>query len=281
MRSAFVSKLVTKPWNIDKLRGRTILASIALSVLRNNTPARSERPAQDQWGDPLPTMELVGTIARIPLTGIIDINVPCWLKELGLNLTDANDIGEEIQQALADPDIELLMFDVDSPGGSALSGEKLFALVQAANKTKPCFAFCGDGCDMASTAYLAVAACDAIFAGPHADGVGCIGSYLAYLDDTDFWAQMGMKWEVFRSGELKGIGEDALSPEQRNYLQSLVDTAGATFRRSVLKYRTGINPADMRGQWFNGAEAVKRGFVTANVNDLQAAIAKAKSFSRS
>jgi ClpP class serine protease len=272
MRSSFVSKLVKKPWNIDKLRGRTILASIALSVLRN------ERPAEDIFGDPLPKMRIEGPTAIIPLTGIIDINVPMWLKECGVNLTDANDIEEEIEHALADPNVELIMFDVDSPGGSSLAGDKLFDVVEAANKEKPCFAFCADGCDMASTAYEAVAACSALLAGYYADGVGCIGSYLAYFDDTEFWAQMGMKWEVFRSGELKGIGEDSLSEKQRDYLQSLVDEAGATFRANVLKYRTGINPDDMQGQWFTGIEAAKRGFIASCVNDLQSAIAKAKSF---
>ena len=50
-----------------------------------------------------------------------------------------------------------------------------------------------------------------------------------------------MKWEVSRSGELKGIGIDALTQEQRDYLQSLVDNAGATFRSNLLEYRTGID----------------------------------------
>ena len=131
---------------------------------------------------------------------------------------------------------------------------------------------------MGSTAYEAVASCRALYAGYYADRVGCIGSYLAYLDDTEFWGRMGMKWEVFRSGELKGIGIDALTQEQRNYLQSLVDIAGTRFRSNVLKYRTGIDPADMQGQWFDGINAAKRGFIAANVDDLQAAIAKAKSF---
>jgi ClpP class serine protease len=94
----------------------------------------------------------------------------------------------------------------------------------------------------------------------------------------EFWAQMGMKWEVFRSGELKGIGIDALTQEQRDYLQSLVDNAGATFRSNLLKYRTGIDPADMQGQWFDGINAAKRGFIAANADDLQAAIAKARSY---
>jgi hypothetical protein len=34
----------------------------------------------------------------------------------------------------------------------------------------------------------------------------------------------------------------------------------------------------MQGQWFDGLNAAKRGFIAANVDDLQAAIAKARSY---
>jgi ClpP class serine protease len=110
--------------------------------------------------------------------------------------------------------------------------------------------------------------------GPFAAGIGCIGTYLPWLDDTQFWADQGIKFEVFRSGELKGLGIDGLSQVQRDYLQSIVDQHGATFRRNVSKYRTGIAREDMEGQWFEGVEAAKRGFVVGNAADLDEAIAK-------
>jgi ClpP class serine protease len=273
MRIDFLSKLVCSPWDIDPLRGRNIIGAIASRLL--NRP-NSERPAEDVFGDALPKMQLVGNVALIPITGVIAMNVPDWLKEYGFNLTDANDIEEEIEEALEDENVELIMFDVDSPGGMSLAGNKLFDLVEAANRKKPCFAFCGDGCDMASAAYDAVAPCVALYAGYFADVVGCIGSYLAYMDDTQFWAQMGITIEVFRSGELKGIGEDSLTEPQRAYLQSLVDQAGATFRTNVKKYRTAVAEEDMQGQWFDGKSAARRGFVAANVDDMQGAIARSR-----
>jgi ClpP class serine protease len=268
MKAQFVSRLLVTPWNIDKLRGRTIIANIAVKLLR------SERPEEDICGDPLPKMQLVGNVALIPLTGIICINVPDWIKAWGFGLTDANDIAEEVDEALADPNVELIVYDCDSPGGMSIAGDKLFAINEAANKKKKVFAYCGDGKDMASTTYEAVASATALLAGPFADGVGCIGSYIAYLDDIEFWAKMGIKFEVFRSGELKGIGEDALTEVQAKYLQSLVDDSGASFRKNVLKYRTGIARADMEGQWFEGVEAARRGFVGGTAKDLNAAIAK-------
>lgn len=271
MKAQFIDKLVSQPWNIDKLRGRTILGQIISRLLKN------DRPAEDVCGEPLPKMQIVGDVAIIPVRGVVGMNIPAWVKEYGFNLTDANDIESEILEAQAHPAVSLIVLDVDSPGGLSLAGDKLFDVVkfsQGRMSGKPVFGWCADGCDMASTAYEAVAACTAILAGRFASCVGCVGSYLAWLDDTEFWAQQGIRFKVFRSGDLKGIGEDELSEKQAAYLQSLVDVAGATFRKNVLQFRTGIDPADMQGQWFTGAEAARRGFVSGAAGDLTSAIAR-------
>src|ERR1051326_268008 len=134
MRTDYLSKLITAPWNLSKLRARTIIGSIVAAVLRN------DRPKQDIFGDALPKMEVVGNVALIPLTGVIAMNVPDYFKELGLNLTDANDVEEEIAGALSNGSVELIVFDVDSPGGLSIAGDKLFDVIEQANKEKPCFA---------------------------------------------------------------------------------------------------------------------------------------------
>jgi ClpP class serine protease len=126
---------------------------------------------------------------------------------------------------------------------------------------------------MASTAYEAVAACRELRAGFYAEGIGCIGSYLSYLDDTQFWAQMGITFEVFRSGEFKGIGESVpLTEAQRKYLQGIVDRHGAIIRSNVAKYRTAIAAEDMQGQWFDGKTAAQHGFVAACEKNFDSAI---------
>lgn len=268
MKAQFIDQLLTTPWSIDKLRGRTILGHIVTTLLKN------ERPEEDVCGDPLPKMQIVGDVAVIPICGVIQMCVPDWVKEWGFNLTDANDIEEELDAALANPSVSMIVLDVNSPGGSSLAGNKLFDIVEAANRRKPVFAWTQDGAQCASAAYDAVAPARAILTGWYASAVGCIGTYLAYLDDTGLWEQMGIKVRVFRSGELKGIGEDALTEAQAAYLQEQVDYYGARFRKNVSKYRTAIDPADMEGQWFNGEEAARRGFVHGNAKDINAAIAK-------
>ncbi len=268
MKSQYLDKLLSSPWNIDKLRGRTLLSHIAGLLVR------SDRPAEDVFGDPLPKMQVVGDVAVIPIRGLVSMVVPDWIKEYGLNLTDANDIVEEIDQAVADPNVAVIVLDVDSPGGLSIAGDKMFDAVEIAQKKKPVFGWVADGCDACSTSYEAIASCQAILAGPYAAAVGCVGSYIAYLDDSKYWANLGIESRVFRSGELKGLGEDGLSEAQAAYLQSLADSAGAAFRARVKKYRTGIEDADMEGQWFSGSEAARRGFTHGTAKDMSAALVK-------
>jgi ClpP class serine protease len=268
MKAQFVSGLLAQCWNYDPLRARPFLGNIVHKLLR------SERPDEDVFGDALPVMQLVGDVAIIPLNNVITINLPDWVKAWGFGLTDANDIAEEVAKAIADANVKFIVYNCHSPGGLSLAGDKLFDVTEKANKKKPMFYYCGDGCDVASTAFEAVASCTAGIAGPFASGVGCIGTYIPWLDDTQFWAQMGIKFEVFRSGELKGMGIDALTPAQKAYLQSLVDEAGGSFRKNVSKYRTLIDRADMEGQWFEGKKAAQRGFVGGLAPDLNSAITK-------
>jgi ClpP class serine protease len=267
MRANFISKLITSPWNIEPVRARTIIGGMVRTLLKN------ERPAEDYDGYPLPKMQVVGNVAVIPIGGVLLLNVPDWLKEFGFCFTDADDIEEEITDALNNENVALLVFNVNSPGGLSLAGNKLFDVVEAANARKPCFGFCADGGDMASSAYQAVAACRELRAGYYADGIGCIGTYLAYLDDTEFWAQMGITFEIFQSGEFKGIGESVpLTDAQRKYLQSIVDKFGAIIRGNVTKYQTAIADEDLQGQWFDGKTAAQRGFIAGCEKNFDAAV---------
>jgi len=268
MKARFIDRLISQPWHIGAARGRTIISSILLSVLKN------ERPEKDICGNPLPTMQFIGDVAVIPISGVVMLNIPDWIKSYGINLTDPNDVEQEIEEALNNPDISVIALSIDSPGGESIAGEKLFDLTECANRRKPVVSFVGDGAQLCSSAYQAAAPSLAIYAGKYSE-VGCIGSYLAYLDDSAFWEKMGMIWETFRSGDFKGI-DGKLTEPQREYLQGLVDECGSRFRAGVSKYRTSIDPADMQGQSFRGIEASQRGFVAGTVKDLPAAIAKVR-----
>ncbi|MEQ1862733.1 MAG: S49 family peptidase [Chthoniobacteraceae bacterium] len=267
MKTQFINKLVSQSWNIPRARGRALLASMVLKL-------RDERPAESKYGDPLPKLSIMGDVAHIPITGALALNLPDWIKEYGLSLTDINDIEQELSQALNDPRVATIVLDFDSPGGWSIAGNKLFDLVEAAAQRKPVFAWCADGADLCSAAYQGAAPARMILAGRYALAVGCIGTYLTVLDDTEFWKQLGVTWEVFRSGELKGMGDDGWSEAQKKFLQDTVDTFGARFRGNVSRFRTSLPTAEMEGQYYGGEEAAQRLFIDGTSADLAGAIAK-------
>lgn len=266
MKIHFLNKLLSQPWHIGRDGGRRILGQIIAGM-------RSERSEVDVMGDPLPALQIVGDVAVLPMWGTFAMDVPDWVKAYGFGLTDVNDVEEELVRALNDPAVSMIVLDCDSPGGLAIAGQKCFDLVEAANKKKPVFGWAADGHEMASACYQGCAPCRAILTGKYAT-VGSIGSYSMMADETEFWRQMGISWEVFRSGEFKAIGEDPLTTEQREYLQGISDEFGARFRKNVAKYRTDVTPEDMRGQWFFGEDAAKRGFTGGTAKDLNGAIGK-------
>lgn len=266
MKSRFIDRLISQPWHIGSASGRTIISSMLLSLMR------SERPAEDICGAALPKPQIMGDVAVIPISGVLMLNVPDWIKSYGINCTDPNDLEEEIGEILANPAVSLIALSFDSPGGESIAGEKLFDLTESTNKKKPVMSFVGDGSQLCSSAYQGAAPSTAIYAGKFSE-VGCIGTYMAHLDDSAFWESMGMVWETFRSGDLKGMGAK-LTEQQRAYCQSTVDAFGSRFRSGVRRYRTAIDPADMQGQSFRGIEAAQRGFVAGTVKDLPSAISK-------
>ena len=266
MIARFINRLTSTPWHIGPSAGRTIISHMILSLLKN------ERPAQDMFGDPLPQMSIQGNAGVIPIGGILMLNCPDWIKQYGFNVTDPNDIEDEIQLGLDNPRVDYLLLDTDSPGGESIAGEKLYDLVEAAGKVKPVFSWTADGAQCCSAAYQGGAPSMAMLSGKFAE-MGCIGTYMAYLDDSGYWEQFGLKWETFRSGSLKGI-DGALTPEQRAYFENMTADYGARFRSGVLKYRTGIDPANMEGQTFRGVEAAQLGFTAGTAADIDEAMQK-------
>ncbi len=270
MKEQFINKFVCQPWGISRPRGRALIASLVQRL-------RAERPEEDKWGEPLPKMRIEGDTAVIPITGPLALNVPDWIKQWGLNLTDIDDIAEELAQASNDPRVAIIVLDFDSPGGWSVAGQKLFDVVnrqQGRMGAKPMLAWCADGADVCSAAYHGAMPAGMFLTGPYALAVGCIGSYQTILDDTEFWKMMGITIEVIRSGEMKGMGVDGFSEAQITWLQSVADQYGARFRKDVAAFRTMLDPAEMEGQHYDGAQAARLNFTHGTAADLPAAIVK-------
>jgi len=222
-------------------------------------------------GDGLPEglLQITGDIAVLNISGPITQRIPNLWKEL-CGMTDLDDMTRAFKDAEASPRVSGIILNIDSPGGSVTGTPEFGNLV--ANCTKPVVAFTDSMCD--SAAYWIAAGADEIVSTESAS-VGCIGVYMAFLDQSRAIEARGMDVELFKTGAFKGMGYPgtSLNEEQRALLQAEVDDIHAWFTGHVSEHRNVSGEDTFEGQDFGGAEAKRRGLVD-EVGDFDFAVSE-------
>lgn len=96
-------------------------------------------------------------------------------------------ISSLIEKAAANPNIESIIIDLDSPGGSGAAVERPSEAIREARKNKPVIVYAGNGM-VASAAYWIASQADEIYATYESDEIGSIGAYVMMLDYEKFMA---------------------------------------------------------------------------------------------
>lgn len=154
-----------------------------------------------------------------------------------------------------DPEIKAIAVCIDSPGGSALGVDDLYAEVVATTAVKPVCAYVDDLC--ASAAYYAWCGSTSLTMGS-ASLVGSIGTYWYLLDSSQAYKLDGLKAVIARSGEYKGIGEPGteITDEQLVEIQREVDMMAENFFAAVAGRGVEITGELKSGKMFGANEAV-------------------------
>ena len=126
-----------------------------------------------------------------------------------------------------------------------------------------------------SAAYWLASQADQIFSTSSAQ-MGSVGVYLALLDQSTRLANMGLKVNLIKDGNLKaaGSGLQPLTDEERAHFQAQVSQIGAEFRLAVNSKRPSVSKDTMQGQSFFGGRNVDLGLSDATVADLDEALAQ-------
>lgn len=237
----------------------------ALDFLSN---AETRTRKAEFWGMEfeLPGMQILDSgIAVIPVHGLL-AKRPDGFEKLVFGVTDFDDVRRDLQEADDRYDVEMIVLDFDTPGGSATGTRELADDISGI--PKPVYAYTDT--IMCSAGYYAACAANHICASPSAT-VGCVGTVMSHYDVSKMFEDMGIKVELFASGKFKGMGSPGvpLTDEQREFLQASVDEDANTFKDYVRANRGGWVPEeDMEGQWFTGEHALKNGMVDENINSL-------------
>lgn len=199
-----------------------------------------------------------GSVAVVKIHGAIDkmltrMEMDCY------GAVDLADIDQALSLAGADPQVERIVLDIDSPGGSVVGVADTAARIASLRETKEVHAFipamaASAGYYLASQADFITAASSAI--------IGSIGVYCAILDASRWYKEEGLEMQVIQGGKYKTMGANwkPLTDEEKSILQAGVDRNYAEFKAAVTALRE-VDDSTMQGQWWPAAEAQKLNLV--------------------
>jgi signal peptide peptidase SppA len=202
------------------------------------------------------------SVAVIPIWGTILPHARMFEDVSGPGGTSVEGLREQFRAAMASEDVQAILFDIDSPGGSAEGVDELATEIRAARGSKPIVAQANGFA--ASAAYYLASQADVIVVPPTGE-VGSIGTYAAHQDLSAQMEQKGIKTTLIYAGDYKVEGNpfEPLSDEARDYRQEQVDAFNQMFVAAVAKGR-GVTPKTVEADFGQGRmvmaqKAVERG----------------------
>jgi protease-4 len=151
------------------------------------------------------------------------------------DVDSADSIIYELETAEADPNIEVILLEIDSPGGSPVAAQEITDTIKK-TITKPVIVrIRGIG---ASAGYWVASAADRIFASKMSD-IGSIGITMSYLDEALLNEQSGYTYNEINSGKYKdsGSSQKELTAEERALFQRDVDIMYQIFIDEIAQNR--------------------------------------------
>jgi len=255
------------------LQGRIGIEPLAVPDPQSNRFVGSHRRDNGSVG----SMRVANGVAILPIVGSL-VNRGAWI---GANsgLVSYEGIAAQLREAQADPDVQAILLDIDSPGGEATGMFSTANLVRAVNEVKPVLAFVNDVA--ASAAYGIASAASEIIVSP-TSMVGSIGVVLTHLDRSGELEDRGVKPTLIHAGAHKVDGHPfgPLSDAVRADLQAEVLKIYDQFVGLVAEGRAGrISAAAIRAteaRTYLGADAIAQGLADrmASLDEVIAALSQ-------
>jgi len=195
-----------------------------------------------------------GNIAVIPVKGTITGDPARGLLGSGSTSTS---IIERIEEASEDPSIKAIIFEINSPGGSAVASEEIVNEIK--NLEKPSVAWIRE--IGTSGAYWVASATDHVVAS-RMSLTGSVGVLGSYLELEGLLERYNVTYRRLVGGEYKDIGIPfkEMSEEEERLFQAKIDKLHDYFVDDVADNRN-LSPKQVReirsGIFFLGSEALE------------------------
>ena len=153
-------------------------------------------------------------------------------------ITEAKPIVTQLRRYANDDSIKAIILHINCPGGGAAATQEIYAAVKRIRDQKKKRIVASIETVGASGAYYVAAGTNKIFADPSSivGSIGVIAQWYNY-GDLIHWAKM--KDETLKAGDLKDAGSPtrAMTPQERQYLQGLIDDMHQQFIKDVAEGR--------------------------------------------
>jgi protease-4 len=204
------------------------------------------------------TIEPSGNIAVIPVKGTLTVDGG---STFGEELASSTEIIEQIQKAEQEPSIKAILFDINSPGGSAVASKEIADAIKRTNKTAVAvIREVG-----ASGGYWVASATDYIISNEMSI-TGSIGVFSSYIEFAGLLNRYNMTYQRLTAGKYKDIGDPfkPLAQDERDVLQQKINKIHDFFIKAIAENRK-IPEEKVRqlatGEFFLGSEALELGLI--------------------
>ena len=238
---------------------------------------------------PLLNAFLVAALVVVVFVGVSLLTLP-WLRqgefwtggekvgvvEIKGVIADSRTYLKQLDRFTNDRSIKAVVLRVNSPGGAVGPSQEIMQEVKKVSKTKKVVASLGTVA--ASGGYYVASAADLIMSSP-GTATGSIGVIMQFANVEQLTRKLGLDFSTLKAGRYKDVGSPfrPMTPEDKAYLQDLLDNIYQQFIRDVAKNRK-IPMEKMKelaeGRVYTGEEAKKAGLVD-EFGNIQDAIEKA------
>lgn len=199
-------------------------------------------------------------VAIIPIHGLL-VNRFSWSWSF---ITGYNFVRAQLDAAMNDPDVKLIVFDVNSCGGEAAGCFELCDDIFVASKSKNIIAVVDSNCY--SGAYAIAAATNKIYVTP-SGGAGSIGVYTMHINVSGMLKQAGIEVKLIQAGTHKTDGNpyESLPKDVQETIQANVESTRTVFVDSVARYRSMDAKVirDTEGRSYRADQALTLGLIDA------------------
>ena len=195
-------------------------------------------------------------VATINIVGAIYEAHP-WIA-LWCGLAVPSVIAKVVESYKNDTKCTAIKFIFNTGGGSIATIPELADVIF--NCVKPTTAEIHEQC--CSAGYWLASQCDTIVSTRGAT-VGALGVYIALVDFSTMYSEMGIKTHLITTSELKGLGEHgvALSENQIEFLQSFVNRSGEMFLSDIKRKRPSFDADLFNGAFWHAEDALDLGVI--------------------